>query len=221
MFIIYDVYFTISLQSKLERANYTVATVFRERSTLYKDKVKAADDVFAAGLCSDRLSCYNSYEVFDSQQVDEMAELASSLLSNRQVYLRIEALFMLQDPSYPGDITRARLVIQGENNLSCSSSICSNNSIENYFDGLLAMDDPSNNYQQLTPYVQRLVDSSTKLTGRWIPMYRVSMCIANEESLYLTWFNSSRRQDGFTPNLCSNVVVLSRCNDANSCPAYY
>lgn len=221
LFIIYDAYSTIILQAKLERTNYTVATVFRERSTLYKDKVKTAADVFAAGLCSDRRSCYYSYEVFDSQQVDEMTELASSLLNNRQVYLRIEALFMLQHPCYPGDMTRARLVTQGKNILSCSSGTCSNNSIKNYFNGLLAMDEPSNNYQQLAPYAQRLADSSTTLTGRWIPIYRVSMCIANEESFYLKWLNSNRRQDGFMPSLCSNVVVISRCNDANSCPAYY
>ena len=221
VFIIYDVYTTIILQNKLERANYTVASVFRERSTLYKDRIKNEGEVYNAYLCSDRWNCYVSSELFDSQQVNEMSNLASSLLNNREVALKVEALFILQDPKNQGDLKKAKLVSFGKNLLSCSNGGCSNSSIKSHFDSLPAMDKPSNNYQQLAPYVPKLIDSSIKLTGRWIPLYRVSMCIVNEESLYLKWINSNRQgSSGIVPNLCSDVVVLSRCNDSNVCPTY-
>ena len=219
VFIIYDVYVTLILQNKLERANYTVASVFRERSTLYQDKLKSSSDVYNADLCSSKETCYDSYELFDSEQVKEMEELASSLLNNREIALKIEALFILQDPNNPGDLNKARLVTaQGED---CPTAAC-NNSIKSYFNSLPAMNNPSNNYQQLAPYVPKLVDSSIAMTGRWVPLYRVSMCIVNEESLYLRWINSNRKDSGgIVPNLCSNVVVLSRCNNTRFCPAYF
>lgn len=223
VFIIYDVYVTITLQNKLERANYTVASIFRERSTLYQDKLKNSNEVYRVGLCSNRKTCYSSYELFDSQQVKEMSALASSLLNNREVALQIEALFILQDPNNPGDLNKAKLVDQGKNFFSCSKGLCSssNGSIKSYFNSLPDIGKPSNNYQQLAPYVPRLVDSSIAMTGRWVPLYRVSMCIVNEESLYLKWINSNRKDSGVIPNLCSNVVVLSRCNNSKFCPAYF
>lgn len=223
VFIIYDVYVTLILQNKLERANYTVASVFRERSTLYQDKLKSSSDVYNADLCSSKKTCYDSYELFDSEQVKEMEELASSLLNNREIALKIEALFILQDPKNPGDLKKAKLVTQGKDFFSCSKgSACSKGSIKSYFRSLPAMDKPSNNYQQLAPYVPKLVDSSIAMTGRWVPLYRVSMCIVNEESLYLRWINSNRKDSGgIVPNLCSNVVVLSRCNNTRFCPAYF
>lgn len=223
VFIIYDVYVTLMLQNKLERANYTVASVFRERSTLYQDKLKSLHEVYRAGLCSshDHKTCYNSYELYDSDQVKEMRELASSLMNNREIAVRIEALFILQDPNNPGDLKNARLVAtQDKDFLSCPLSGC-NSSIKSYFNSLPAMNNPSSNYQQLAPYVPKLVDSSIAMTGRWVPIYRVSMCIVNEESLYLKWINSNRKDSDVMPNLCSSVVVLSRCNNAKSCPAYF
>ena len=221
VFIIYDVYTTIMLQNKLERANYTVASVFRERSTLYKNRVKQIGDVTRAGLCSNRWKCYVSSELFDSQQVKEMSNLASSLLNNREVALQIEALFILQDPNNLKDLTKAKLITYGKNLQSCSNGRCSNNSITSHFNSLPAMDKPSNNYQLLAPYVPKLVDSSIMLSGRWIPLYRVSMCILNEESLFLKWINSNRKgSGGIVPNLCSDVVVLSRCNNSSICPTY-
>ncbi|MCX8649064.1 hypothetical protein J3U21_01795 [Gilliamella sp. B2776] len=222
VFIIYDVYTTIMLQNKIERANYTVASVFRERSTLYKDKVKRAGEVLSAGLCANRNACYISSELFDSQQVNEMSKLASSLLNNREVALQIEALFILQDPDNIEDLEKAKLVTYGKKILSCSKGTCGNNSIKSYFNSLPAMDDPSNNYQQLAPYAQKFVDSSNMLSGRWIPLYRVSMCIVNEDSLFLNLVNhTGQSSDGIVPNLCSNVVVLSRCNNSRICPTYY
>ena len=220
VFIIYDVYVTITLQNKLERANYTVASVFRERSTLFQDKLKNSKDVYKAGLCSDKKTCYDSYELFDSNQVNEMRALASSLMNNREIAVQIEALFILQDPNNPGDLKKAKLVTQGKEFFSCSNGTC-NGSIRSYFNSLPAMNNPSSNYQELAPYVPKLVDSSIAMTGRWVPLYRVSMCIVNEESLYLKWINSNRKDSDVIPNICSNVVVLSRCNNTKSCPAYF
>ncbi|MWP46338.1 tight adherence pilus pseudopilin TadF [Gilliamella sp. Pas-s27] len=230
VFIIYDVYSSIMLQDKLERANYTVASIFRERSSIYP----VIDDKNSGNgslLCqkSNFASCFESYELFDNAQVKELSQLASSLLNGRNVILKVEALFILQDINNPASLEHAKLVTLEDE--SCSDGVCNNNSgINGYFSSLPSMTDRSNNtladYTKLVPYVPRVADPTNGLAGRWIPLYRVSMCIVNEESLYLKWINSNRVTSNTLPNLCSNVVVLSRCDDimnANNtaCPIYH
>ncbi|OCG77002.1 tight adherence pilus pseudopilin TadF [Gilliamella sp. Occ4-3] len=226
VFIIYDTYSSIMLQNRLERANYTVASIFRERSAIYP-VIKGSTVQEVAALCADSNTCFNSHELFDGTQVEELSRLASSLLNGRNVTLKVDSLFIFQDVANPKSLAHAQLV-----NLSvgsCSSGVCNDGGVGDYFNSLPSMTDNSNNsltdYSKLVPYVERVVDPTTGLAGRWIPLYRVSMCIVNEESLYLKWFNSSRKATDTLPNLCSNIVVLSRCNDISSsdgnCPIYY
>lgn len=230
VFIIYDVYTSIMLQDKLERANYSVASIFRERSAIYP----IIDDKNAHSgslLCqkSNSASCFESYELFNNTQVKELSQLASSLLNGRKVILKIDALFILQDINNPESLEHAELVTLEDK--SCSDGACNDNSaINDYFSSLPSMTDHSNNsltdYTKLVPYVRRVLDPTSGLSGRWIPLYRVSMCIANEESLYLKWINSNRAASDTLPNLCSNVVVLSRCDDImnpnnTACPIYH
>ncbi|MFQ0994477.1 tight adherence pilus pseudopilin TadF [Gilliamella sp. BG2] len=226
VFIIYDTYSSIMLQNRLERANYTVASIFRERSAIYPvTNGSTVQDV--AALCADPNSCFNSHELFDDTQVEELSQLASSLLNGRKVTLRVDSLFIFQDVTNPKSLAHAQLVNLSAS--SCSSGVCNDGGIGDYFTSLPSMtgdlDNSLTDYSKLVPYVERTADPITGLTGRWIPLYRVSMCIVNEESLYLKWFNSSRKATDTLPNLCSNIVVLSRCNDISSsdgnCPIYY
>jgi tight adherence protein F len=225
VFIIYDVYSTIMLQNKLERANYTVASIFRERSAIYPIVGNANSSNNYLTCIRDLKSCYKSHELFDDNQVQELRQLASLLL-DRDVAIKVDALFVLQDPRNPQDLRRAKLAtISSE---SCSAGAC--DSAISYFSSLPDMirssNSRTNNYLKLIPYVQRTMDTATGLTGRWIPLYRISMCIVNEESLYLKWVNSNRETTDAFPNLCSNIALLSRCNniaenDGSACPIYH
>ncbi|OCG40135.1 tight adherence pilus pseudopilin TadF [Gilliamella sp. Bif1-4] len=226
VFIIYDTYSSIMLQNRLERANYTVASIFRERSAIYP-VINGSKVQDMAVVCASSNSCFNSHELFDDTQVEELSRLASSLLNGRNVTLKVDSLFIFQDVANPKSLAHAQSVNLSA--VSCSSGVCNDGSIMDYFNSLPSMTGNLNNsltdYSKLVPYVERTPDPTTGLTGRWIPLYRVSMCIVNEESLYLKWFNSSRKATDTLPNLCSNIVVLSRCNDISSsdgnCPIYY
>lgn len=223
LFIIYDTYNSIMLQNRLERANYTLASIFRERSAIYPIIDDSADDNAINSLCkTDHLACISSHEFFNSSQVKELSQLASLLL-DREVAVNIDGLYILQDPYNSADLTRAQLV--SVQHRYCPSGIC-DGEINNYFDSLPSMIDTTDsslsNYSKLVPYVNRFTSNNIK--GRWIPLYRVGLCVVNEESLYLKWINNNRNTDSFLPNLCSHFVVLSRCNDIESqdkpCPVY-
>lgn len=222
LFIIYDVYATIMLQNRLERANYTVASLFRERSAM---AILPIMNNYSNRLCQSNPNyCFSSYEVFDDRQVQELGQLATSLLGGRDVSIQVDALFILQNTNYEGDINNAELVTLSSK--YCPFGAC-NNKINNYFNSLPSMDDNSNttsNYSKLVPYTKRVLAPVSGLEGRWIPLYRVSLCIVNEESLYLKWINSSRDVRDTFPNLCSNTVVVSRCNNIADpdgvCPIY-
>ncbi|WP_085246767.1 tight adherence pilus pseudopilin TadF [Gilliamella mensalis] len=224
VFMFYDAYSSIMLQGRLERANYAVATVFRERSALYPamDDTNTRKDL----LCRHSNSCFKSRELFDRDQMQELSKLASSLL-DREVTVKVDGLFILQDVNNPASLEHAQF--QVVSSTSCSYGIC-DRGIKNYFESQPPMTDKSEsaryNFSKLTPYVKRFPDFKSGLDGRWIPLYRVSMCINNDESLYLKWINTDRKATGTLPILCSSTVVLSRCNDiandANTgCPLYY
>jgi tight adherence protein F len=214
MFIIYDGYSVISLKNKLERVNYAAASIFRERTALYP-------------VINDRGKCFNlcdkSRELFDDTQAEELRQMASELL-NREVSIKIDVLLISQDtsdPNFPSKIEHAKL-----KQLS-SAPICSSNSCGdaiNYFNSLSSMED-STNYVKFIPYVRRnsTTGSGQSLTGRWIPLYRVSMCVKQEESLFLRLTNSSGG-GGFGQSICTSTMVLSRCNDMaiinSTCPMY-
>ncbi|OCG12200.1 hypothetical protein A9G24_08735 [Gilliamella sp. App6-5] len=224
LFIIYDVYSTIMLQNRLERANYAVASIFRERSSLYpiiNGTIKKNKLV----LCSPGTKyCFKTHELFDDNQVEEMRLLATKLLGGRDVSIRVDGLFIVQNTHHPESLSNAQL--HSLSSQSCPIGSCNNAGIANYFNSLPRItDNSSNNYSKLVPYVSRVADPIVGLAGRWIPLYRVSMCVVNEESFYLKWINSSREADDTFPNLCSNIVVLSRCNSitdaARACPIYY
>lgn len=215
LFIIYDVYATIMLQNRLERTNYTVASVFRERSSLYPVK-NAIMKNNKLEFCNSSADCFKTYELFDDNQVEELRQLATKLLGGRDVSIQIDALFLLHPVAFT------------PKSKSCPSGVC-NNKINDYFNSLPPMDGKAPNYATLIPSVVRKVRNEWGGYSHWdrnIPLYRISMCIVNEESLYLKWINSSRDASNTFPNLCSDTVVLSRCNDVlnpddTSCPLYY
>lgn len=219
LFVIYDTYSSIALQNKLERVNYSTASVFRERSALYPVIDDTGSGALNYSICrKNGASCFKTHELFNDTQLDELKSLASSLMG-KDVAVKVDTLYILQDKNNPADLSHAMQInINGE---SCPASGCTSE-IQTYFNSLPSIE--MNNYTDLVPFVPRSITNGSNVTGRWIPLYRVSMCIINEESLYLKWINSSRQENGVLPNLCSNVVVLSRCNDIEyadkPCPVY-
>lgn len=230
LYVIYDIYTSISLQSKLERTTYVSASLFRERTALYPlldDSVIGLDA--ASSIClKNSNSCFKSNELMAQNQINEVRQLASSLLG-KEVAVRVDALFLLQDTreNFVSSIPDAQKIAFSLT--SCPTGGCSDE-INSYFNKLSKMDDTKTlDYTNFVPFVAR--DTSyygnfthQYITGRWVPLYRVNMCIVNEESLYLKLFDSNRQSDGILPNLCSDVVVLSRCNDISDptkgCPIY-
>ena len=220
--VVYDIYNSITLQDNLERTNYTVASLFRERSALYP---KINDTISDSSYGQ-----FKSYELFTVAQVKEAQALAKKLL-NRDVSIRIDALFIKQDQNRP-------LIIHNSNQLktisfsSCSYSTC-NNEIREYLENRPNMAETSianKDYTKLAPFVRRVFRTKEQaadlqpLNGRYIPLYRVSMCINNNESLFLKFNNRQNKNNRLLPNLCSETTVISRCNDLSDaregCPIY-
>ncbi|WP_392560897.1 tight adherence pilus pseudopilin TadF [Orbus sturtevantii] len=225
-YVVYDIYSSIMLQNKLDRATYTVASLFRERTSLYPtiDDTTNGNIDPSFSLCSKQsTSCFETKELLDQKQVDEMQKLAKKLL-NRNVAIKIDSLFILQNVDFPADLNQAKLV--SVSGLSCNSSVC-NNDVKNYFDSLPNIAGKSGaslaDYTKLVPYVSR-VGAQAGINGRWIPLYRINVCITNNESLYLKLFDRTRSDSNILPNLCSEAVVISRCNDlgnvTKNCPIY-
>ena len=232
LFIGYDIYNSISLQNNLERTNYTVASLIRERSSLYTridDSISRPINGTSShpSLCDvSSESCFKTYELVSDEQLVEAQNLASKLL-NKEVSIRIDSLFLLQHLDFPGDLNKAKL-----KNFTLSS--CDNNNcddrIKNFLDSRSNMEDRSvseRDYTKLIPFVSRTRNIDyphSNITGRFIPLYRVSMCINNAESFFLKFHDSSRQEKGILPNLCSEISVISRCNDLTDpqigCPIY-
>lgn len=249
LYCIYDTYNSIMLQNKLERVTYSVASIFRERSALYDlindTQTGNFDSRFSlcktgAAITGNVPPCYQTFELINQRQVEEAQELAKYLL-NKDVAVRIDALFVVAN-SYEELNDGAGLpsvIIRGEKK-GFTATACPNNSCDSgtpigqYFANLSNITDDSvatKDYFKLVPQVKRAIGirgiapaTPVNLNKRWIPLYRVNMCVINEESLYLKLFNSTRRESGMLPNLCHEVVVISRCNDLEDptvgCPIY-
>lgn len=230
LYVIYDIYASISLQNKLEGTTYSSASVFRERTALYPlfdDSIDHLDP--ASSLClKNNNSCFKSYEIITQQQVDELRDLASTLLG-KEIAVKVDALFLLQDtdPDKASSLPDTQKIVSSFT--SCPNGEC-NDDINSYLSTLPDMTDTSSlDYTRFMPFVNRDTTYSgtfayPDIIGRWVTLYRVNMCVVNEESLYLKLFNGRRESESILPNLCSDVVVLSRCNDISDptegCPIY-
>lgn len=227
-YIVYDSYNTITLQNNLERTNYTVASLFRERSALYpliEDTI--SDTQWNLNQKGNPYTAehYKTYEIFTIEQVKEAHELAKKLL-NKDVSIRIDGLFIRQEVIKAIPILERKMISFS----SCSYSACKPD-IENYLNNRSDMTDTSianKDYTKLSPFTDRSWPRSIgldPLRGRYIPIYRVSMCISNDESLFLKFTDRENNNNRFLPNLCSETVVISRCNDlkyyTRGCPLYF
>ena len=230
-FVIYDVYSSIMLQNKLERVTYTVASTFRERTSLYP----LVDDTVggtAASVChKSATNCFKSFEIMTEDQVTEIRALANKLLDRDDIAVQIDALYLAQQKGSTAERVNTQAISTSLR--SCPVGGCGD--VIDYFNDLPDMADKistTHNYTELSPFSKRLANLPTGLTGRWVPLYRVNMCIANNESLYLALFQQRERKDSggdrsldILPNLCAEATVVSRCNDSTSpiegCPIYF
>lgn len=236
LYIASDVYTATTLQDNLERTNYTVASLFRERSALYPMVQDTINDTSSLQFPYPA-DHYKSYEVFTIEQVQEAQKLAEMLL-NKEVSIRIDGLFLKQDtrmPYHPGDSNSPIFDPITLSVSSCTYSSCSTE-IKNYLDNRPDMTNTSitdKDYTKLVPFTPKRTTFKTigqgvgmggGIVGRFIPIYRISMCINGEESLYLKMSDRENSNNRFIPNLCSETVVISRCNDLRSvtqgCPIY-
>lgn len=100
IFLVYDVYTTIALQSKLDRSTYSVSTIFRQRPLFFSgDKY---------------------IEQIDQQQVDQLQNLLISMMDEKAIQLRVDLLTIKGNETMPSDIISANKTIT----TICSSSGC-------------------------------------------------------------------------------------------------
>lgn len=173
IFLTFDFYSTFALQGRLDRATYSAASVFRERSYFYANNPgHTAEDINAT-------------------QVAQLEKLIAALLNRPSVELRVEALYIVDSTTNPGE-----LMTSIPNVVSfCGPTGCATN----FFNTQTAL----TNFADLSPY---------SLLNRWIPLYRVSVCLPNNESLFKKMFNSVSQEKTIN-DVCSSSIVISRCAD--------
>lgn len=171
IFLIYDFYSVVAIQGKLDRATYSAATAFRERSNFYPPP--------SGG----------NAEQIDAQQVAQLNKLLSGMLKNPSVSVKVDALFIHDNPANPGNIASATLN---------TVSFCGPSGCHTGFSAQL----PFDNFKQLAPY---------SLAHRWVPLYRVSACIDNRQSLIQKAISSVNQSGIGGEFLCSSSIVVSRC----------
>lgn len=129
----------------------------------------------------------NKYiEEINKQQVDDLQHLLSSMMADKAIQLRVDLLTVKSNQSMPNDITSAHKTVT----TVCSTTGCNSA----YFSKLPDL----STYHNLTVY--------SKL-NRWIPLYRISACMSNSDSLYtgLASIVSNINE------LCTSSIVISRC----------
>ncbi|QIQ21312.1 tight adherence pilus pseudopilin TadF [Zophobihabitans entericus] len=129
-------------------------------------------------------------EAIDQAQVEQLEDLLSGLMGLNSVEIKVEALYITGSSSNPSDIGMATKEVVG----FCGVSGCSSS----YFSSLPDFDSLYN----LAAYSQ---------LNRWVPLYRISACVANSESLFKRAVNGLGVGDGIN-ELCTSSVVVSRCS---------
>ena len=162
-------------QSRLERATYTAATVFRERVALYNDKLPG-----------------NRNSDITLAEVEQLRDITSRLISRTDLVVIVEELQFatVTTPPEPTAPVFARHETFTAAGPTSSSGTCST--------VLPTLNSPT--YIRLSPWSSR---------KRWLPIYRVTVCLPGEKSWYKSMINSGAGTPGLTINelVAFNIVI--------------
>ncbi len=167
IFIAIDFSLMLLQQGKIERINHSLASVLRERSSLYSNNGALSRDTF---------------EYVTQQDVDQLARLAVKLLGRNDIALKVEQLHF------------------DENSLEKIIDKKRSNQIDaNGMNGQCKID--------MAPFKTFVDYSSRSQLNRWLPLYRVTLCIPAKQSM-LTKIISFIKNDKVINELSvSNLVV--------------
>lgn len=154
-------------QGKIERVNHSLASVLRERETLYSNGGK--------------LNKYEA-EYITQQDVDQLAKLAIKLLDRNDIALKVEQLhFRINFDKKSIDQKRTNQIDAHGLNGQCHLKMKSLKEFQEY-------------------------SSKTNL-NRWLPLYRVTLCVPVKKSIFKKIMNKMEGTEIVNELSVSNLVV--------------
>lgn len=172
--MIVDLGTTFVQQSRLERATYTGASVFRERIALYGDPIN-----------NDKTITHNA--PVTQSEVNQLRDIVNQLMSRDDLVVMVDELQFRSatqpNPTTPIVLSKKRLTSYGTGNATCQSTLPD---IEQY--------------SALSPWSAR---------QRWLPLYRVTVCIPGQKSWFKSIVSSSGSEAGLTVEelIAFNIVI--------------
>lgn len=162
-------------QSRLERATYTAATVFRERVALYNDTLPG-----------------NKNRNITQIEVNQLQKIVSQLVSQTDLVVMVEELQFRSVTTPP---VPTAPVVDTYNTFIAAGPTSSTGTCSTVLPTL-----NSSTYTKLSPWSSR---------KRWLPIYRVTVCLPGEKSWYKSMINSSAGTPELTINelIAFNIVI--------------
>lgn len=162
-----DFGFIFLQQGKIERINHSLASVLRERESLYSNGGK--------------LNKYE-YEYITQQDVDQLAKLAIKLMSSDNIALKVEQLhFKINNDKRRIDKNRSNQIDAHGLNGQCQL--------------------------KMKPLIEFQEYSSKSKFNRWLPLYRVTLCVPAKKSIFKKFMNKMEGTEIVNEISVSNIVV--------------
>lgn len=141
-----------------------------------------------ATMLRERGALYQSNEDITQEEVDQLLSVGQKLLNEPNLTITVDALYLAPNDSDPSNNALAR--VSKTLTFSAGNNKCqlTNKSID-----ISAL-------KGLSPYATS--------TGRWVPIYRVSVCIPNEASIFKRLTHAVNEE--VLPDLATSDVVISR-----------
>lgn len=141
-----------------------------------------------ASVIRERKALYQSDESITQNEVNQLLSLAQTLLRKSDLTIVVDALYLAPDPLEPSN--NASAYVSKTLSFSAGNNKCQ----------LTKRRIEISQLKELVPYASS--------TGRWVPIYRVSICIPNERSIFKQLTQAV--QNDVLPDLETSDVVISR-----------
>lgn len=164
IFMIVDLGIAFVTQSQLERTSHSLSSILRERVALYSGD-----------------------EIISQENVNQITQLGSTLMANKNIAIRVDALYFKPIIKADNDqpIVKEEVVFYSVGTKKCASSLPS-----------LAK-------------VKHLSPNSS--LNRWMPLYRLSICLPGEKSWFKSLVNASNSElEMVIEELVAYNIVLPR-----------
>lgn len=141
-----------------------------------------------ATMIRERAALYQSDEDITQEEVNQLLSVGQTLLHEPNLTIAIDALYLAPDPLDPENNASAR--VSKTLSFTAGNNVCQ----------LIKKSVDITELKGLSPYATS--------TGRWVPIYRVSVCIPNEASIFKRFTHAFNNE--ILPDLATSDVVISR-----------